>query len=527
MLNKFFGKFFWKFFFLFVFNLVFAFKGWSQSGCTDPKASNYDSNATTNNCQCNYAPASEPLTNPRRLPASLNENSGLFYTNGQLWTINDSGWSNEIYRIDETNGAILQTVTLEGATNVDWEAITGDENFIYVGDFGNNDGTRTNLKIYRINKSDLQSTTASVVVETIYFKYEDQNSTSPTGNNNTDFDCEAFLVKDNKIHLFTKQWISQNTSHYVLAANPGADLQTAVKVETIQVGGLITDAVISPNAPNYIALISYPNLYRSTQSTNLFMWLLYDLKGENLESCNTRQVSLGSAFGGGQIEGLALKNNETGYIGSERINELLIKTEPQLYDFNIAAYIPTPQTLPVEMVNYKVTQNRTNVTLSWTTVSEVNSEKFTVERSEDGVTYYSIKELKAAGHSSQPINYKTTDQLPIIGVNYYRIKQTDLDGSFTYSAVKAVEILGREPVLEVSPVPVKQGQLLQVRLRNSNPANSTITLTGTDGKIYYNKLIDKPGGVYEQFSVGHLSKGIYILRCTTALDTYTSKIIIQ
>src|SRR4051812_45510552 len=88
------------------------------------------------------------------LPAVLKESSGLCYTDGQLWSFGDSGNPDAIYKIDTTTGAILQTVTIANYPNTDWEDITADALYIYIGDFGNNSGDRTDLKILRVKKSD-------------------------------------------------------------------------------------------------------------------------------------------------------------------------------------------------------------------------------------------------------------------------------------------------------------------------------------------------------------------------------------
>jgi hypothetical protein len=90
------------------------------------------------------------------LPAILKESSGLCYTNGKLWTFGDSGNPNEIFSIDSSTGAILQTVVVDNFPNTDWEDITADSSYIYMGDFGNNDGDRRHLKIMRISKQDIR-----------------------------------------------------------------------------------------------------------------------------------------------------------------------------------------------------------------------------------------------------------------------------------------------------------------------------------------------------------------------------------
>ena len=84
------------------------------------------------------------------LPAILNESSGLENAgSGEFWSHNDKGGNPELYRFD-TLGMLEQTLRITNASNVDWEDMTIDDaGNIYIGDFGNNNNERTDLKIYK------------------------------------------------------------------------------------------------------------------------------------------------------------------------------------------------------------------------------------------------------------------------------------------------------------------------------------------------------------------------------------------
>ncbi len=126
------------------------------------------------------------------LSSTLNETSGLVNLNGEIWTHNDNGGETELYLINLNDGSIIRTVIVHEANNVDWEDIAADETYIYIGDFGNNDGSRTNLKIYRISRSDMASSN-DVDAEKIHFSYSDQSSFEPNYHY-TNFDCEALTL---------------------------------------------------------------------------------------------------------------------------------------------------------------------------------------------------------------------------------------------------------------------------------------------------------------------------------------------
>jgi hypothetical protein len=118
--------------------------------------------------------------------------------------------------------------------------------------------------------------------------------------------------------------------------------------------------------------------------------------------------------------------------------------------------VQAPNTIPVTLLDFTATATpKKQVRLNWATQNEINSDRFEVERSIDGVNYEVIISQPAAGNSSQLLNYTTFDEYPA-NVNYYRLKSTDLDGTSTYSAVRRV-IFGEasEAIpFEVYPNPV-------------------------------------------------------------------------
>jgi hypothetical protein len=98
--------------------------------------------------------------------------------------------------------------------------------------------------------------------------------------------------------------------------------------------------------------------------------------------------------------------------------------------------------LPIELTYFNAYKTDNIVKLQWATASELNNDYFTIERSEDGVNFYSIEQVDGAGNSLSELVYTITDSYPLNGINYYRLKQTDFDGAFTYSDIKSVSIKG-------------------------------------------------------------------------------------
>ena len=196
---------------IFIANYLF-----SQSGCTDPQAINFSPSAIDNDGSCLYETTAYTLENVADLsPETLAENSGLSLFNQSLWTINDGGNGTLIYELD-TLGNVLREVFIEGVNNVDWEALTQNESHLFIGDFGNNSGSRQDLSIIKINKSELlNSLNDTVSGQTLFFKYSDQLDFSGPSNAHN-YDCEAFVSMGDSLYLFRKNWQNQEVRKYAV-----------------------------------------------------------------------------------------------------------------------------------------------------------------------------------------------------------------------------------------------------------------------------------------------------------------------
>ncbi len=145
---------------------------------------------------------------------------------------------------------------------------------------------------------------------------------------------------------------------------------------------------------------------------------------------------------------------------------------------NFAVHTLTPVTLPVTLVGFSAMRQNNQTLLRWQTDIEQNSFDFNIERSSDGLTYGAIGTEPAAGNSNQLIKYAFIDASPLTGTNYYRLKQQDLDGKFTYSSVQLVTfatIRGRLIWYSIGR------QAVEVALQEGN--DERYTLTDLEGRI--------------------------------------------
>lgn len=203
----------------------------------------------------------------------LDETSGLIYYNNTLITHNDSGNEASLYEIDTVTGAVLRTVIVSGATNVDWEDITQDESYLYIGDIGNNFGNRTDLKIYKIAKEDYNDTDDMVTPEVITYSYANQSDFTSNLNANN-WDAEGLVSYDNNLLVFTKNWENKKVNVYSVSKNSGNHVATLES--NYDVSGLITGVDVSVDEKT-IYLIGYNDIETP------FMYTIHAIPNNSLD----------------------------------------------------------------------------------------------------------------------------------------------------------------------------------------------------------------------------------------------------
>jgi hypothetical protein len=168
--------------------------------------------------------------------------------------------------------------------------------------------------------------------------------------------------------------------------------------------------------------------------------------------------------------------------------------------------------LPIGLLNFTATPDNTQVNLQWTTATESNNSYFTVERSQDGNTFDSITRVETqapGGNSSSPLNYSTVDYHPYMGLSYYRLKQTDLNGNSTYSTIAPVNFAVKQNFM-IYPNPSKGN--IYITGINSNMTSVEAQWFDMSGKLLVQALTPVQGGA-ANLNV-NLSNGIYLLKLT-------------
>ena len=242
----------------------------------------------------------------------ITESSGLINIQNQLVSHNDSGGNNKIYIIDKENASILSQLTILNSSNIDWEDVSIDSNYIYIGDFGNNYGSREDLVVYKVAiPISILSNDQLTEVSQISFNYDNQTNLN-SAQFNTNFDAEALVSYNNKLYIFTKNWVNYETNIYELSKSEGS--YSIEQIDNIDVGGLVTAATYDFNN-NQILLTGY-------NQTSSFIIRLSELNGINFSQAKFERYVINAPSGHSvQIEGIAVDDSDV-FLTSEKFLEL-------------------------------------------------------------------------------------------------------------------------------------------------------------------------------------------------------------
>lgn len=338
-----------------------------NTGCTDENALNFDENATQNDGSCEYDDVTYNPNFLSNLPDTVNETSGVIVLDNGIWTHNDSGNEPKLYLLDENSYELIRTVHIRDYPNVDWEEITHNEDYVFIGDFGNNNGGRTDLKILKFEKSLLLDNSIDTidVSEVINFSYPDQTDFQHIDNEHN-FDCEAFIYFNDSLQIFTKHRADEFTKHYTLPAEAGT--YSAILKDSLEVFGQVTASHIQGDT--LIALLGY----RPSALFEPFVFLLWDFPSDQVFNGNKRRVSLGTVMEMGQNEAIYFTGNNQGYITAEEINQFDIPPKIFKFDFThlFSDNIASTQKIDEE-ISVKVFPNPSNGILTITSdIKKIN-----------------------------------------------------------------------------------------------------------------------------------------------------------
>jgi photosystem II stability/assembly factor-like uncharacterized protein len=203
------------------------------------------------------------------------------------------------------------------------------------------------------------------------------------------------------------------------------------------------------------------------------------------------------------------------------------------YTNQVYKYIGPPYPVPVELTSFTATANGKVVILNWTTSTETNNQGFEIERASSSTTpleedWKKIGFVPGFGTTTEPKSYSYSDQSVNTGINYYRLKQIDYDGSYEYSDVVEIEISSPTEFMLLQNFPNPFNPTTTIGFGLQNKSNVRITILNAIGEEVAVVLNEEkePGFHQVEFSAANLPSGVYFYRLNAGSFVETKKILL-
>jgi SdrD B-like domain/Secretion system C-terminal sorting domain len=193
---------------------------------------------------------------------------------------------------------------------------------------------------------------------------------------------------------------------------------------------------------------------------------------------------------------------------------------PGQYLPTVDAGIKNVQVLPIKIASFTAVPKGSQVQLDWIVAEQINVATYEVLTSTDGRTFTSIATLAATANQSD--NYNAIHSNPVAGLNYYRIKSIDKDGSVSYSDIRKVNF-GKGGDVIIYPNPVQTGVINITLTGNMIGKSATVSIVSMDGKLISQQQIANTNQT-ETIDVSKLASGSYIVRLITNTEVVNKTI---
>jgi len=223
------------------------------------------------------------------------------------------------------------------------------------------------------------------------------------------------------------------------------------------------------------------------------------LINSSVDPCDVSATTTNGRFIHMEQEKFRLRNTDTGW---NKVSNAVINT------------FPSNSALPITLLHFNLhTQTDQKVICEWSTAQELNNAYFTIERSNTPNRWKEIATVDGANNSSQLLNYSYTDEHPYLGTSYYRLKQTDFDGNYSYSQTKSIRVNRLIHQVSVYPNPSKNHVILEANqeelehIRMYTPLGENLV-----EKIEISVLSDSS----VRLDLSKLAPGLYIIKTKTS-----------
>lgn len=195
------------------------------------------------------------------------------------------------------------------------------------------------------------------------------------------------------------------------------------------------------------------------------------------------------------------------------------ETTQSLGELNITqAFVP----LPIELISFSARAIEGQVVLDWQTLTEINNDYMAVERSSDGQDFQEVGMVKGAGTTFIPQSYELWDNKPFKGINYYRLRQVDYDGTTTYSKIVSVVFEGQGWGVQVFPTLTPD--FVNIRLDQATNQRGFIRVFDLNGTLRHSQVLEE-GSLGLGLNLSHLNAGQFIIQIERQIGTTTHRIV--
>ncbi len=178
---------------------------------------------------------------------------------------------------------------------------------------------------------------------------------------------------------------------------------------------------------------------------------------------------------------------------------------------------------PIELISFTAKNDNGNVLINWATASETDNDFFEIERSTDAENFEVIANVVGAGYSNEVLNYSIQDNAALDGTVYYRLKQTDFNGAFTYSYILPIKI-GESNELQISNI-INADRSISFVYNNNDGGTTQIQLLDISGRIVKTQEVSGEGSQLVRIGMGGMSHGVYVLHITLDDQKIVKKVV--
>ncbi|MBU0486935.1 MAG: T9SS type A sorting domain-containing protein, partial [Bacteroidetes bacterium] len=399
-------------------------------------------------------------------------------------------------------------------------------------------------------KTTVRSNTFYFRTNGAYASYNGNTKVGTGGATNIIPPCQGIWLKDStdaggtltvpqsaRVHDVSTNFLKDNKADK-------SDSPVISRLNIISSNGPLTDETVicfvAPSSKNadgfdseklFITDANYPQVYTLTDDNYKMVINSFPAEDAVTEIPLGFKVGVAGTFTFDFSGSETLESSTTVYLEDTKTGDIQdLKSNP-VYTFASGAtttntrfkIIFSQSTLPVELLGFRAVCGEENVVLSWATASENNNAGFTIERSADAVNFSEIGLLAGAGSSNLVLRYSFSDDNPDRTAIYYRLKQTDMNGSVSYSKIIQVTCQIDDAGFQVSD-PVVFNDNIEVEVLNSKGTEVLIDIVDLKGDVIFGRHFSTTGNL-DKFEINgfQLASGMYMLRVSNGEEQMTRK----